>query len=915
MPDLVLGRDAELTAIDGFLAGLPSAPAAFVLAGAAGVGKTTVLREGAQRAADLGYTVLRTSPAPSDLRLAFAGLADLLEPRLDALLPGLPAPQRRALAVALHVQDAPANPLEPHVSAAAFRTALRLLAADAPVLVVIDDVQWLDAPTASAASFAFRRLGGERIGLLLALRTDGADGELPLELNRASMSVESVPVGGLSIGAMHRMLVSRLGTSFSHHTLTRVHAESGGNPFIALEIARALARRGVVRVATGSLPVPDTLAGLIGERLRALPAPVAEALGVVAVFPDATMNRCLAAGVATSDLDAAVLAGVVDVDGERVRFSHPLLASAVLGAIPPGRRRQLHQIAAEGATSVEERARHLALATDRPSAAIAADLDEAARAAELRGAPSTAAELLELAAARTPEDLADDAHRRLLRAGSQLALAGETRAAVVVFRRVADAAPPGPMRAEALADMAWNNEDDFGASLHVLEDALAQAGDDPRLNATIGLYLSDWCTILGDDTRASAEVHRALGYAERTDDPALLASVLAQLFYKDWAQGIDVDEALLDRALELERDLDVVGQMAPPSFAAGLYLFGMGRLAQAQHAFERARARAEAEGVEYVRSDAMLRLSIIATRRGNPRRGAELAQEGLDVAEQLDRDQLTSALLYGCAFAALNLGEIDRVRVITRRAMELSARAGDQVYLRGHQALCCFLDVALGDYAAAAAGLRGLTEKPQELPRRVYSDCMPETVEALIGIGELAEAQALADDLRRRYRDPAIAASAARCGGLLAAARGDLDGAAADLAEALRRHDEVTAQPVQIGRTLLALGAVQRRQKQRRAARQTLERAIALFDGAEAALWARRARQELARVSGRAAAVGELTSTELRVAELIASGVSNKAAAAELFVTVRTIESTLTKVYAKLGVTSRTQLTARLRDL
>jgi ATP/maltotriose-dependent transcriptional regulator MalT len=782
------------------------------------------------------------------------------------------------------------------------------------VVVVIDDVQWLDAPTASAASFAFRRLDVERVGLLLALRTDEPDGELPLELSRARMPAESLPLGGLSVGAMHRMLVSRLGTSFSHQTLTRVHAESGGNPFIALEIGRALARRGVFRVATGSLPVPDTLTDLIGERLRALPAPVAAALGVIAVLPAATVSRCLAAGVAASDLDAAVLAGVVEVESGRVRFSHPLLASAVLGAIPPGRRKELHDIAARTATEGEERVRHLALATDAPSAAIAADLDQAARAAELRGAPSTAAELLELAAAKTPEDLADEAHRLLLRAGSQLGLAGETRAADTVFRRVADTAPPGPRRAEALAHLAWNTEDDFGQSVRLLEEALALAGDEPALNATIHLYLSDMLTIVGERTRSSLEVHRALEYAERSHDPALIASVLAQLFYTDWALGVDVDEALLDRALELERDLDVVGQMAPPSFAAGLYLVGMRRLDEARQAFERALARAEAEGVEYTRSDALLRLSVIATRTGNPRRGAELAHEGLDVAEQLDRDQLTSALLYGCAFAALHLGETGTVREIARRAMDLSAKAGDKVYLRAHQALCCVLDMALGDYAAAAPGLRELTQQPEEMSRRFYTDCVPEAVEALIGIGELDRAQVLLDDLRRRYRDPATAALAAYCGGMMLAARGELDQAAAELAEALRLHDEVTAQPVQIGRSLLALGAVQRRRKQRRSARETLQRALALFDGAEAALWADRARQELARVSGRPAAAGELTSTELRVAELIAGGASNKAAAAELFVTVRTIESTLTKVYAKLGVTSRTQLTARLRQ-
>src|SRR5690349_2348229 len=153
----IFGRDAELRALDAFLEGLSSAPSAVVLAGGAGAGKTTLLRAGMERAAGLGYTVLRTLPSQSDMRLAFAGLADLLDAHLDVILPRLQGPQRRALGVALLVEDAPQAPPEPRVIAAAFRSALLVLAESAPVIVVADDIQWLDAPTASAASFALRR--------------------------------------------------------------------------------------------------------------------------------------------------------------------------------------------------------------------------------------------------------------------------------------------------------------------------------------------------------------------------------------------------------------------------------------------------------------------------------------------------------------------------------------------------------------------------------------------------------------------------------------------------------------------------------------------------------------------------------------------------------------------------------------
>lgn len=831
MPGGVFGRESELGVVDAFLAGLSSAPAALVLAGAAGAGKTTLLRAGLDRAASLGHTVLRTLPSQSDMRLAFAGLADLLGSRLDAVLTELPAPQRRALGVALLVEDAPPTPPEPRVIAAAFRTALLLLAASAPVVVVIDDVQWLDAPTATAVGFALRRLEGERVGLLCAQRVEaGTSGGPPLELDRARLSTEVLPLGGLSIGALHHLLRTRLRASFSHPTLRRIQQDSAGNPFIALEIGRALARRGIIRADGGPLPVPATLSGLVGERLRELPAAVADALGTVAIAPGAPLSRYLTAGARGEDLDAAVMAGVLEADAGCLRFAHPLLASAVLNGIPPARRRELHGLAASSAPDPEEKVRHQALATDGPSVAIAAGLDDAARVAELRGAPATAAELLELAASVTPGDHADAAHRRLLTAGRLLAIAGETRAAAAVLNDLAATAPPGPKHAEVLSHLGWNNEDDFEASTQVLEQALAEADGAPVLSANIHMFLSDNWAIRGDIVQACLQTHRAVTHAERADEPALLASALAQAFFFDWMCGREADERQLDRALELERSLGSVGMLGPPSEAAGLYLMGMGRLNEAQEAFERALGRAEAEGVEYVRADVLLRLSLIATRRGEPARGAELAQAGLEIAEQLDLGQLTSALLFGCGFAALQRGQPDTVRQLSRRGLELSRGAGDRVYLLCHEALLGSLDLALADFVAAAVRLRPLTSQLRDVGRRPNTQSiMPDAIEALIGAGDLNEAASLLARLEDGYRDPVSAAAAARCRGALAAARGRPGDAVTHLVEALRLRDQLTREPVEQGRTLLVLGAVRRRLKQRRAARETLGEAIESF--------------------------------------------------------------------------------------
>src|SRR5579875_2381029 len=396
------GRDAELLSIGSFLGSLTQGPAALVLAGPAGAGKTTLLRAGSGQAAGRGYIRLQTMPARSDLRLGFAGLSDLLEPRLH-VLEELPAPQARALRVALLLEESPPQPPEPRIIAAAFRGVLRTLARTAPVLLVIDDVQWLDPASGTAIGFALRRLEDEPVGLLCAQRTMREDDELPLELGYARQAVTVVHTAGLGSKALHRMLRGRLGTSFPQPTLRRIEAESGGNPFIALEIGRALVRRGVTSVGTSVLPVPGTLAGLVDERLGALSPAVLDALRLVAVRPGASIRDYLTAGVGGAELDAAVVAGVLDCDGERLRIAHPLVAAAVAEATPPARRRELHAAAARIARLPEERARHRALAADRRSAVVAAELDETAQAAAARGAPATAADLFGLAAAMTPD--------------------------------------------------------------------------------------------------------------------------------------------------------------------------------------------------------------------------------------------------------------------------------------------------------------------------------------------------------------------------------------------------------------------------------------------------------------------------------------------------------------------------------
>jgi DNA-binding CsgD family transcriptional regulator len=483
-----------------------------------------------------------------------------------------------------------------------------------------------------------------------------------------------------------------------------------------------------------------------------------------------------------------------------------------------------------------------------------------------------------------------------------------------VLEQLVAALPPGPDRAEALSLLGRNLEGDFEASTRLLDQALAEAGFDPARTADIHSFRSELMWIRGGLPEARDEAHRALADAELAGDPALVACALAQVFLFDWMCGAEADQRQLERALELERRADTLRGRTPPSQTAGWYLAAVGRFGEAEAVLRRALARAEADGAVYRRANILLRLSLLAASGGESRRAAELAAAGLEIAEQLDLVQLVAALLYACGVAALQLGQGDEVRALAARGLELSRAAGDPHYSCYHEALLGSLDLAAGAYPAAAARLLPLNDRLPSAGRsparqRVTTDA----VEALIATGELEVPGRLLAELDRSPGNPLTAAVTAGCRGALAAARGHLDGAVSELTAALRLHDQVDPQPIERGRTLLLLGTVQRRRKQRRAAREALIEAAGIFADTRAALWAARARAELARVSGRAPGQGELTTTELRVAELVCGGLSNKEAAAELFVTIRAVESTLTKVYAKLGVRSRTQLASRLR--
>src|SRR6478609_3705576 len=367
----IVGREEELASVRGFAGQERGGVVALVLEGEAGIGKTSLWLAGVEHARGRGLRVLASRPAEAERGLAHVGLGDLFETALADVAPLLSTPRRRALEIALLQEAAADDPVDQRALAVAVRDALHLLSERQPLLVAVDDVQWLDGSSSSALAFALRRIAASPVLVLLARRR--ADGAEPSALEQAlgSEGVQRLRVGPLTVGALHRLLHDRLGRSFARQTLLRIHERSGGNPFFALELARAL-EADVDPLQP--LPVPETLDELVRARVFALPERTREALALVAALGAPSEALLERAGVGADALKPAVAARVVERENGTIRFTHPLLSSALYPESSAGRR-GVHGRIARIVDDPVLRARHLALSTDAPDAGIARALD------------------------------------------------------------------------------------------------------------------------------------------------------------------------------------------------------------------------------------------------------------------------------------------------------------------------------------------------------------------------------------------------------------------------------------------------------------------------------------------------------------------------------------------------------------
>lgn len=912
------GRAAERAALADLLDGIRSgAGRVLVLRGEPGVGKSALLRHAVEQAAPA--KVLRATGAEPETGLAFAALHQLLRP-VAGLIDALPGPQREAVRGALGLAAPPAVQ-DRFLVAAGVLSLLAEAGRQHGLLCVVDDFHWADRASADALLFAARRLDTDGVGLLIATR-DTPDTRYALR------DLPERRLTGLDAADAAAALAGWAAVEPSPRVAALIAEATGGNPLALQETAELL----TASQLTGHEPLPDPLplgegvTAVYGGQLAALPAGTRRVLLVTALDGRGDPRVVLAAaarlGAPERALEPAEAAGLVVAGPAAITFRHPLIRSAVHAAASPADRRAAHEALAAvlgAAGDADRRAGHLAAVAIGPDEEIAADLAAAADRARARGGYADAADALTRAAQLTPDPAARA--RRLTDAAVAAWLGGRPGQAYSALAAAGETAEDPGLLAE-LAQLRGRfalNSGDAAEALRIFLAAADQAPERLQLLADA----AEAASYVGDSDATVRIGRRAEALSEPPPPGSADAFVRDVLAGSGALQGGDPERGvpLLRRALAaVPGDADDAGDAGEAATllwaAAAASLLGEGDAAAAYGA--RAGAVARVSGMAGTLPVVLENAATAERLNSRFALSTALSTEGLALAREAGISNSAAAHLANLAVCAALRGQEDVCHTHARQALaiaiphRLGLRVGVASYALG------VLDLGLGRFAQAHERLTALVDAgPGAGHPVVVWGSVADRVEAAVAAGDEAAARTAVAFLERWSAHAASARSRAllaRCRALVA----EDDKAVSLLYEALGHLAADSGAAYDQARTALLLGERLRRARRVGEARGHLRQAMEVFQRLAAEPWERRARGEL-RAAGESAdrpapdALAALTPQELRIARLVAQGAANREVAAQLFLSPRTVEYHLYKVYPKLGISSRAELTRLLQ--
>ncbi|GAA2278476.1 LuxR family transcriptional regulator [Actinomadura luteofluorescens] len=902
-PPELAGRSALLASVESRIGRNGSV----VLTGPSGIGKTALLEAVGAAAAGRGEFVLRVAGTETERWVPCSGLAELLDQLPGALTAELPRERLSGLP-------------EPHPAASsdhvacrlAFRGLLARCAEERPVLLLVDDAQWLDAESVHAVRYTVGRLGPRGVRAVVAGRWP--DGFAAGDTWTPAPDAAHIPVPPLEPDELAEMFD---GYGLPVRVVNTLHADSGGNPYLALALGGAFTGR--VPRHWRPAPLPQRVRAVIAERLARLPEGARETLltAALAIRPTTDLLRRAGRAEAARDIGHAAGLGLLIAEGGGIRFTPPAVGTVLAESADAPHLARVHRALAEAVPDAAGRARHRALADPGPNAELAHSLVTAAEQAVRQGSHRMAAELYLLAADRSPAEPAAERTEWLVAAAETGASGGlpdlAHRAADAVL--AADATRAQRVRVRlALLDLSGQGLTEMG---ELFAAALVDAESDPALLGQVRLRMALGTLVTGAPGRAEQEVDAALVHARDTGDTDLEARALAVRANIALIEGRGDYAGDLERARRLpEPALDGRLHMTPRYLAAYCAIFE-DRLTEARAELLRLLALVErGSGEEVVH--VLRNLSEVSARTGRCREALDFADRAMRVTEQAALSP--GPAWYHGALAELAGGGIDRAVALAERGVRASEQENDVIFQSRLLHVLGVAQMRSGDVRTGVDTLRRIEALGQDrrLPSPMVLPWQCDLAEGFAVLGDTGRAAELIRTTRAAvgYRGAGVTGRLDRAEAAVLAARGEPDAAVALLSEAAALFARL-GQPLEAGHCLLDQARVERRRRRGAPARRAAEDALEIFSRCEARPWIQQARHRLSRLEtglrdGPAApgsvARASLTEGERRIAVLVGQGATNQQVANRLYLSVKTVEASLTRVYRKLGIRSRAQL-------